>query len=58
MGGTEEAHQVIHNNKLLNVDGNRAIVDLNHLSSNQLTEIFSAADIPLTICISARLSVS
>lgn len=48
-------HEAINGHPLLNVDGTNVQILLSPLSTAELTSVFSAASIPLTVCLSAVL---
>jgi hypothetical protein len=50
-----DIHQAMFNNPILSVDGTSVALIHYELSTDQLASIFSAASIPLTVCLSAKL---
>ena len=53
----ETAREAILKNPILDVEGQRIRVILSPLNSDTLAALFSAASIPLTICLSARIDI-
>jgi len=53
-----EAREAMIDNPILSVDGTRVRIILHPLTADQLAAVFSAAAIPLTVCVSATLKGS
>jgi hypothetical protein len=51
----EQARQALFEQPIINAGGRQARVVTSELSAEQLTTVFIAADIPLTLCLSAAI---
>jgi hypothetical protein len=54
----DDIRNAIHSNPVFSADGITAHINFKDLSSEELSKIFSAAHIPLTICLCAEVQQS